>query len=273
MRLLGPAVGDQACGESGPGRMLEPQEIAAAVSGPTAVPDAEHPPLAGKRVMITAGPTREPLDEVRYISNRSSGKMGYALAAAARDAGADVLLVSGPVNLPAPASVQLVSVERAREMYDAVHEDVASVDIFIGTAAVADYRAAEVRSGKIKKHDDNAEMSLDLVRNPDILASVAALEQRPFTVGFAAETERLREYALGKLTAKNLDMIVANLVGADRGFDADDNTVEVFWKGGERAFPPMDKRLLADELLTLIAQRFLGGEETAHGVPAAAIGD
>ena len=223
--------------------------------------------------MITAGPTREPLDAVRYISNRSSGKMGYALAAAARDAGAEVLLVSGPVDLPAPASVQLVSVESARDMYDAVHEDVASVDIFIGAAAVADYQAAEVRSGKIKKRADNAEMLLRLVRNPDIVASVAALERRPFTVGFAAETERLREYALGKLTAKNLDMIVANLVGAGRGFEADDNTVEVFWKGGERAFPTMDKRSLADELVSLITERFLQSRESAHGVPVLAIRD
>ena len=273
VRLLGPSVGDQACGESGPGRMLEPDEIAAAVSGPTAVPVAEQLPLAGKRVMITAGPTRESLDAVRYISNRSSGKMGYALAAAARDAGADVLLVSGPVNLPTPESVRRVSVESACEMHDAVHEDVASVDILIGAAAVADFQAATVRSGKIKKSDDNIEMSLELIRNPDILASVAALEQPPFTVGFAAETDRLREYALGKLAAKKLDMIVANLVGAGRGFDTDENTVEVFWKDGERTFPTMDKRSLADELMTLIAERYQENADTHPGIPALAVSD
>ena len=273
VRLIGPAVGDQACGESGPGRMLEPDEIAAAVAGPKAVPAAEQPPLAGKKVMITAGPTREPIDAVRYISNRSSGKMGYALAAAARDAGADVVLVSGPVSLPAPRSVQLVAVESARDMHDAVHEGIAAVDIFIGAAAVADYQAAQVRSGKIKKNNDNTEMSLNLVRNPDILASVAALEKRPFTVGFAAETERLREYARGKLTDKNLDMIVANLVGAGRGFDTDDNTVEVFWKDGERAFPTRNKRALADDLMTLIAERFQEYGEADAGIPALAARD
>lgn len=273
VRLLGPAVGDQACGESGPGRMLEPGEIAAAVAGPMAVPDAEQLPLAGKTVMITAGPTREPIDAVRYISNRSSGKMGYALSAAARDTGADVLLVSGPVNLPAPESVRPIPVESAQEMYDTVHEFVASADIFIGTAAVADYQAAQVQSGKIKKSDDNVEMSIDLVRNPDILASVAALKNRPFTVGFAAETERLREYALGKLADKHLDMIVANLVGAGRGFDTDDNSVEVFWADGERTFPTMGKRALADDLMALIADRFLAYKDTHPGIPALAIRD
>jgi phosphopantothenoylcysteine decarboxylase/phosphopantothenate--cysteine ligase len=269
--LLGPATGDQACGETGPGRMLEPDEIAAAVAEPVAIPDETISPLAGKTVMITAGPTREPIDAVRYISNRSSGKMGYALAEAARDAGATVLLVSGPVSIEAPDSVRLLKVESAREMYDAVHENVASASVFIGAAAVADYQAADARPGKIKKNTD--ELSIDLVKNADILASVAALEHRPFTIGFAAETERLKEYALDKLADKNLDMIIANLVGAGRGFDADDNAVEVFWPGGERAYPKQDKRALARDLVALIADRYEKSADTDPGMAALAIRD
>jgi phosphopantothenoylcysteine decarboxylase/phosphopantothenate--cysteine ligase len=204
--------------------------------------------------MITAGPTREPIDAVRYISNRSSGKMGYALAAAARDAGADVILVSGPVGVPVPAGVRRLSVESASQMHDAVHAHIAAVDIFIAAAAVADYHAAERHDGKMKK--DREELSITLVRNPDILASVAALPKGPFTVGFAAETDNLRDYALGKLEAKKLDMIVANLVGPGTGFDTDDNALEVFWPGGERSFPRTDKRTLAGDLLALVAERF-----------------
>jgi phosphopantothenoylcysteine decarboxylase/phosphopantothenate--cysteine ligase len=273
VRILGPGVGAQACGETGPGRMLEPGEIAAAVSGPLAVEAGTNVPLAGKTVMITAGPTREPVDAVRYIGNRSSGKMGYALAAAARDAGAEVIVVSGPVNIPAPAGVTRLSVETAREMHDAVHANMPPVDIFIAAAAVADYHVADPRDGKIKK--DREELSIDLVRNPDILASVAALQPRPFTVGFAAETQDLRVYARGKLEAKNLDMIVANLVGPGKGFETDDNTVEVFWADGERAFPTTDKQTLARELVALIAERYRQGIEagTRGDQPALAIRD
>jgi phosphopantothenoylcysteine decarboxylase/phosphopantothenate--cysteine ligase len=253
--------------------MLEPGEIAAAVSGPLAVEAGTNVPLAGKTVMITAGPTREPVDAVRYIGNRSSGKMGYALAAAARDAGAEVIVVSGPVNIPAPAGVTRLSVETAREMHDAVHANMPPVDIFIAAAAVADYHVADPRDGKIKK--DREELSIDLVRNPDILASVAALQPRPFTVGFAAETRDLRVYARGKLEAKNLDMIVANLVGPGKGFETDDNTVEVFWADGERAFPTTDKQTLARELVALIAERYRQGIEagTRGDQPALAIRD
>ena len=254
VRILGPAVGDQACGETGPGRMLEPEELAAAVAGPVIVESGAGGSLAGQTVMITAGPTREPIDAVRYISNRSSGKMGYALAAAARDAGADVILVSGPVAVPVPAGVRRLSVESASQMHDAVHANIAAVDIFIAAAAVADYHAADRHAGKMKK--DREELSITLVRNPDILASVAALPKGPFTVGFAAETDNLRDYALGKLEAKKLDMIVANLVGPGTGFDTDDNALEVFWPGGERSFPRTDKRTLAGDLLALVAERF-----------------
>ncbi|MGI9265774.1 MAG: bifunctional phosphopantothenoylcysteine decarboxylase/phosphopantothenate--cysteine ligase CoaBC, partial [Gammaproteobacteria bacterium] len=187
VRILGPATGDQACGEFGPGRMLEPEEIATLVLGPVAVPEVEATPFAGKTVMITAGPTRETIDPVRYISNRSSGKMGYALAAAARMAGANVVLVSGPVSIPAPDDVQLIKVESAKEMFAAVHERIDDVDVFIAAAAVADYYPAEEQPAKIKK--SRGDLSVNFVRNPDILASVARLHNGPFTVGFATETE------------------------------------------------------------------------------------
>ena len=271
--MLGPAIGDQACGESGPGRMMEPDDIVSAIMAPIAVPDAAAPLFDGQTVMITAGPTREAIDPVRYISNRSSGKMGYALAAAARDAGAKVVLVSGPVSIAAPAGVEVVNVESAREMNAAVHQHVDGVDIFIGAAAVADYHSANIKGGKIKKSD--ASMSLDLVRNPDILASVAELGNRPFTVGFAAETDRLRDYAVGKLEKKKLDMIIANLVGDKRGFETDHNAVEVFWPNGEKSFPESDKKLLARELIALIAEhyRMRVHDETKPELPTLAIRD
>lgn len=254
IRILGPAVGDQACGETGPGRMLEPDAIVAAISGPAAVAAVPAAPLAGRTVMITAGPTREALDPVRFISNRSSGKMGYALAEAARDAGARVVLISGPVALAPPRDVDCIYVESAKEMFAATHEHIDAVDIFIGAAAVSDYHAADIKSGKIKKND--ARMSIDLVKSPDVLASVAQLGNRPFTVGFAAETDKLREYALGKLEKKKLNMIVANVVGRNCGFDTDDNAVEVFWRGGERSLEKKSKSRLANELVQLIAERY-----------------
>jgi phosphopantothenoylcysteine decarboxylase/phosphopantothenate--cysteine ligase len=273
VRIIGPAVGDQACGESGPGRMLEVDEIVAAVIAPAAVPAARIPPLAGKTVMITAGPTREAIDPVRFISNRSSGKMGYALASAARDAGARVILVSGPVNMPVPDGVRCLHIESAKEMFATVHEHIDDVDIFIGAAAVADYHAAEVKAAKIKKTD--AGMSLDLKKNPDIVASVASLARRPFTVGFAAETDKLREYALGKLEQKKLDMIIANLVGENRGFDKDENAVEVFWRDGEHSFPEERKTVLAEKLIGLVAKRYqLSLHTDTHKVlPAIAVRD
>ena len=257
VRILGPASGDQACGETGEGRMVEPDVIAAAVTGPAVVAGVEQSPLAGRKIMITAGPTREAIDPVRYLSNRSSGKMGFAMARAAAAAGADVLLICGPVDLPTPARVQRVDVESATDMYAATHEHVEGVDIFIAAAAVADYSAATVRDSKIKK--SKTEMSIDLVRTPDILASVAALDDAPFTVGFAAETEKLHQYARSKLEQKNLDMIIANKVGPNRGFDSDDNTVDVFWAAGEQSFPKMAKTRLAEMLLRLIAERYVEG--------------
>lgn len=254
VRILGPATGDQACGENGPGRMLETDDIVAAVTTPIAVPDVAPRPLSGKTVMITAGPTREAIDPVRYISNRSSGKMGFALAAAARLAGARVLLISGPVSITAPEGIERVDVESAKEMFAATHERIDEVDIFIGAAAVADYHPADAYANKIKKSTD--ELSIDLVKNPDILSSVAGLHNGPFTVGFAAETEGLNEYAREKLVKKQLNMIVANLVGKDLGFEVDQNAVEVFWPNGHQSLPLADKRQLAQDLVGLIAELY-----------------
>ena len=252
IHLLGPGVGSQACGETGAGRMLEPEAIAAAAFHIAGSKDEGL--LNGKRVVITAGPTREPIDPVRYITNRSSGKMGYAMARAAAAQGADVVVVSGPVSLAEPAGVEVRNVVTAKEMYDATHEAIGEADIFIAAAAVADYRPADVREQKIKKTEES--MHIDLVRCPDILASVAALDGGPFTVGFAAETEKVDEYAKAKLERKNLDMIIANRVGDDCGFDRDDNTVNVFWAGGEQRFAQAQKSMLARDLVALVAHRY-----------------
>jgi phosphopantothenoylcysteine decarboxylase/phosphopantothenate--cysteine ligase len=254
VRILGPAEGDQACGETGPGRMVEPDDIVSAVLG--SIDDAENQPLTGKTVIVTAGPTREAIDPVRYISNHSSGKMGYAMAEAARDAGARVILLSGPVSLPAPDGVQVVAIESAEELFDATRANIDGADLFIAAAAVSDYRSESIESSKIKKSQDG--MTLKLVRSPDILASVAALKNGPFTVGFAAETDKLRDYALGKLKAKQLDMIIANKVGRGLAFGQDDNAVQVFWRGGEQAYPRAPKTELARDLIGLIAGHFAG---------------
>ncbi len=273
VRILGPDSGDQACGESGEGRMVEPDAIAAAVTGPVSVSDVERPPLFGRKVMITAGPTREAIDPVRYISNRSSGKMGYAMARAAAAAGAEVVLISGPVELTTPDNVQRVGVESAKEMFAATHERIDNIDIFIAAAAVADYSAASTPENKIKKSE--AEMSIELKRTPDILASVAKLAKGPFTVGFAAETEKLREYARSKLEKKKLDMIIANQVGENRGFDSDENMVDVFWAAGEQSFPMMPKTELAVALIKLITERYRQRSEsgTQTALPATAVRD
>jgi phosphopantothenoylcysteine decarboxylase/phosphopantothenate--cysteine ligase len=254
MTILGPDEGSQACGETGAGRMLDPGDIAAAVCDPEFAGTVADGPLAGRTVLVTAGPTREAIDPVRYITNRSSGKMGYAIAAAAHAQGANVTLISGPVTLEDPRGVNVLNVETAEEMHAATHESIADVDIFIAAAAVSDYRPADRAEQKIKKTKDT--MSVDLVRSPDILASVAALNDAPFTVGFAAETENVREYALGKLENKKLDMIIANKVGSDCGFDYDDNAAEVLWTGGDKAFSTMAKTELAHELIDLITERF-----------------
>jgi phosphopantothenoylcysteine decarboxylase/phosphopantothenate--cysteine ligase len=249
VQLLGPARGEQACGESGPGRMLEPEEILAALA------EGGDGPLAGVPVLLTAGPTREAIDPVRFIGNRSSGRMGYALAAALAQLGASVRLVSGPVSLDPPPRMERIAVETAAEMREAVMQRVADCGIFVASAAVADYRPRVAAPEKIKKRRDD--LSLQLVKNPDILAQVAALPHPPFTVGFAAETERLEEHAAAKLRDKGLDMIAANRVGAGPGgFESEDNALLVLWPGGRRELPLMPKPALARHLAQIIAERY-----------------
>ncbi len=249
LRLLGPAEGEQACGETGPGRMVEPPLIAETVAGLFV-----SGVLQGKTVLVTAGPTREALDPVRYISNRSSGKMGYAVAEAAMEAGARVLLVSGPTALTPPPRVECVTVESAAEMHEAVLARLAAVDIFIGAAAVADYTSAAAPQ-KIKKND--ARVALELTRTLDIVAVVAAHKPRPYTVAFAAETENLLANAQHKLEAKNLDLVAANWVGRPGlGFDGDDNALTVLWRGGQAEWPAASKRALARQLISLIAEQY-----------------
>ena len=252
VHILGPDIGSQACGETGAGRMLEPGAIAAAVFD-LGVSKGEGL-LAGRRLVVTAGPTREAIDPVRYVSNRSSGKMGYAIARAAVAQDAEVTLISGPVDLPEPPGVDVIRVTTAQEMYDATHAVVGEADIFIAAAAVADYRPAAVSDQKIKKTQEA--LTIELVRCPDILASVAALEDAPFTVGFAAETQNVDDYALAKLENKKLDMIIANRVGVDLGFDSDENAAAVFWKKGEKRFPRAQKSELANELVEMVAERY-----------------
>ena len=253
IKFIGPAEGDQACGEVGPGRMVEPLAIAEAV---LEIPQRLRTlgPLAGLKTVITAGPTREPIDPVRYITNRSSGKMGFAVAAALREAGADVVLVSGPVSLATPTGVRRVDVETAEQMYAKVQEEIAGTDIFVGCAAVADYRPDKVAPQKIKR--GASEMELALVRSPDTLASVASLPKPPFTVGFAAETQDVAKYAREKLERKRVDMIAANLVGPDCGFDRETNALTVFWPGGELALGEGSKPVLARRLVELVAERY-----------------
>lgn len=250
VRILGPASGSQACGEIGPGRMLEPDELVAGLAT-TFAPGA----LAGLRVLVTAGPTREAIDPVRFISNRSSGKMGYAVAAAAAEAGARVVLVSGPVALTPPDRVDCIRVETAAEMHAAVLGHIADCDIFIGAAAVADYRPGAPAAQKLKKRSPL--LRLDLERTTDILAAVAARHPAPFTVGFAAETERLAEHARTKRMAKSLDMVAANWVNVPGlGFDADDNALTIYWEGGECDLQQASKTQLARALIAQIAARY-----------------
>lgn len=252
VQFIGPASGDQACGETGLGRLAEPEVICQTVLGPQTIA-----PLQGIKLLITAGPTREALDPVRFITNRSSGKMGYALANAALAAGADVTLISGPVNIPAPAVQQLIQVESAQEMYDAVMAQLPLQAIVIGCAAVADYRPAHPADQKIKKTDHTLHSVLELTRNPDIIATVAASSESPFTVGFAAETQDVENYARSKLQSKGLDMIAANQVGlSEGGFDSDQNALTVFWSGGEQHLNMTDKQTLAKQLLALIIEKY-----------------
>jgi phosphopantothenoylcysteine decarboxylase/phosphopantothenate--cysteine ligase len=256
VKLIGPEQGDQACGETGFGRMSEPVVICKHLTD--ALEYQNHSPvqcLQGLKVLISAGPTREPLDPVRYLTNRSSGKMGYALANAALKAGAEVTLVSGPVSLRAPNNVQLIKVETAGQMYDAVMSKASEHAIYIGAAAVADYSPVIMQPEKIKKQD--AQATIILQKTKDILADVAGLDKRPFTVGFAAETHNLEDYARDKLIRKKLDMIAANWVGQEQGgFDSEQNALHVFWKSGDKTFLMMDKTQLAEQLISLIAERF-----------------
>lgn len=252
--IVGPASGEQACGDVGPGRMEQPEVIAAAAAALF-----ETGLLAGKRVVITAGPTVEALDPVRYISNRSSGKMGYALAQAAVDAGARTTLVSGPVNLPVPDHARLVRVASANDMLDECLALLPECDIFIACAAVADYRPAAIEQQKIKKGPE--QITLQLVRNPDIVATVAASEYRPFTVGFAAETNNLLAHARDKLSRKRLDMIVANDVSDNAiGFNSDNNEATVLWPDGEQAIALTGKGSMARQIIQLIAREHGAGE-------------
>ena len=272
VKLWGPGVGEQACGEIGAGRMLEPVELRNFVvemlgtreepapwrSEPPAGESLPRPQdLQGLTVLLTAGPTREALDPVRFLTNRSTGKMGFAVAAAAAQAGAQVVIISGPVNMPTPPGVERIEVESAVEMHQAVMHRVRQADIFIATAAVADYRAAHPAGQKIKKTSEV--LTLELVRNPDILAEVAALSShRPFTVGFAAETHEVLHYAEDKRRRKNLDLIAANQVGiVGSGFESEQNALHVLWEGGGKLLPMTDKIRLGQQLIALIAERYL----------------
>ncbi len=248
VRLLGPGEGDQACGEVGPGRLLEPEAIADLVQA--LLPPSG--PLARRRVLITAGPTREPIDPVRFVSNRSSGRMGFAVAEAARAAGAEVIVVSGPVSLPTPSGVRRIDVESAADMLGAVLKEVATADIFISTAAVADYRPTQPPAHKIKKSTET--LAVEMERTVDIVATVAARPARPFIVGLAAETEAVEQNARAKLLKKNLDMIAANEVGHDKAFDCADNELLVLWRGGRRELERAPKTALARQLVALIAE-------------------
>ena len=252
VQILGPGVGDQACGESGEGRMLEPLDLAERLQA-LLVP--ANGALAGRRVLITAGPTRERIDPVRFISNRSSGKMGFAVAQAAREAGASVVLVSGPVSQPTPVGVRRVDIESASEMLAAVVRELPGTDLFISTAAVADYRPARAAEQKIKKTSDTLELAME--RTADVLAAVAARSERPFVVGFAAETESVEQNARTKLLKKNLDMIAANEVGHDKAFDCEDNQLIVLTRAGRHELARADKLTLARGLIALIAQEMV----------------
>lgn len=255
---FGPAEGGQACGDVGLGRMMEPEDIAAMAAELFATGA-----LAGKKVVITAGPTREALDPVRYLSNHSSGKMGYAIAQAAAEAGARVVLISGPTNLPTPPRVQRRDVVSAEEMYQQSMAELEDCDIFIASAAVADYRPLQVASQKMKKGSEDR-ITIELVKNPDIVSAVAAAQPRPFVVGFSAETEKLVEHARSKLERKKLDLIVANDV-SDRsiGFNSEDNAATLIWPGGQENLDRRSKQQLARDLIAFIARRV--GEASGRG--------
>ncbi|MBR9784783.1 MAG: bifunctional phosphopantothenoylcysteine decarboxylase/phosphopantothenate--cysteine ligase CoaBC [Gammaproteobacteria bacterium] len=256
--FIGPASGEQACGDVGSGRMVEPVDIAEILNSDSkSSPSTSHTlnSLVGKNLTITAGPTREPLDPVRYISNHSSGKMGFAIAQAAALAGAKVTLVAGPVTLDTPYSCARVNVTTADEMLNACEKLAPATDIFISTAAVADYKAVSIADNKIKKTGD--ELTLTFVKNPDILATISNRQDRPFCVGFAAESQNVENYARSKLAKKKLDMIAANDITTEGlGFNSDKNALHVIWQDGDKRLPATSKDELAGQLLALITERF-----------------
>jgi phosphopantothenoylcysteine decarboxylase/phosphopantothenate--cysteine ligase len=249
VNLLGVGTGGQACGDVGPGRMMEPAQIRDAL-----IAHFQQGPLSGVKAVVTAGPTREPLDPVRVLTNRSSGKMGFAVAEALVGLGAEVTLIAGPVALPTPAGLRRVDVETAAQMHKAALAEAAGAGLFVGAAAVADYRPVKAARAKIKKH--SATLSLPMERTRDILADVRARQPKLFMVGFAAETENLAANARGKLKSKKLDLVAGNLVGNGRAFDRDDNELHVYWKSGSRSLGRQSKSDLARALAGLIANRF-----------------
>ena len=252
--LLGPAAGEQACGDIGSGRMLEPHELREAL-----VASFGNGSMAGLNVVVSAGPTYEDIDPVRFIGNRSSGRMGFAIAQAAAQAGARVILVAGPVSLATPEGIaQRVDVRSAAQMHTAVLDAATQADIYIGAAAVGDYRPQEIATHKLKKHD-GAGLSLQLSENPDILASLSAKTVHPFLVGFAAETHDVASYAQDKLRRKGLDMIAANQVGGGLGFEAADNALTLYWADGALELPRASKSELAQQLIAQVAERYRSG--------------
>ena len=256
INIIEPDYGDQACGEVGVGRMPNPDVIAGIIKENFSENSSL---LQGKRVLITAGPTREPIDPIRFISNRSSGKMGYALASAFNAAGCNVRIISGPSSLPFPDACDVVKIETAQEMYHEVHKSLKDVDIFVSAAAVSDYSSENVDKHKIKRNDQK--MSLHLIKSPDILSSVTSLRSHPFCVGFAAETDNIEVYAKEKLIKKELDMIIANKVGSNLGFDSDENSVLVLWNGGSKRYKKQLKISLAKQLVQLISKRYMANSE------------
>ncbi|MEW6989738.1 bifunctional phosphopantothenoylcysteine decarboxylase/phosphopantothenate--cysteine ligase CoaBC [Colwelliaceae bacterium 6441] len=251
IHIWGPGQGEQACGDIGFGRLLEVPELVEQVCRLY-----QDKPLAGQHWVITAGPTREAIDPVRYISNHSSGKMGYAIAQAAINSGAKVTLISGPVNLSPPALADTIPVTSAKEMHAQAMSCANSANVFVACAAVADYRVEDIADQKIKKTDDNHKMQINLVKNPDIVADVAGLKDKPFTVGFAAETQDVEQYALAKLTRKNLDLIAANNVAiSGQGFNSDKNALTVFTANAKHEIPLENKSGVAMQLVSIIAEQ------------------
>lgn len=249
--ICGPGSGEQACGDVGLGRMLEPIDILDMFSL-----SFNEGTLSGKKILITAGPTQEPIDPVRFITNRSSGKMGYSLVEAALESGANVTLISGPVNIEPPSNCNFVSIKTAEEMYDAVMHHISGMDVYIGTAAVSDYSPAKASDSKIKKDGSNSPMVLELKENQDILKSVSELEQRPYVVGFAAETNDLIKNAEKKLSNKNLDLIIANDVSnKDIGFDSDDNEVTLITEKEKYLIERQNKRKVSKKIIDFISGR------------------